>query len=145
MAQTYDPAFVGVTFKGIPISGYADGTFIKIERNNPTFKQYVGARGEVSYVKSQDKTGKATLTLKADHPCNDLLSTVATQDELLGNGVGVFQMTQGGGATIALDPEARIEKPTHIERGKEMPTTEWVFLLSYATLFSGGTVPVISE
>jgi hypothetical protein len=48
MSQTYDPSMIVASFLGIPISGYADGTFVAVERNNESFTLMVGAGGEAA-------------------------------------------------------------------------------------------------
>lgn len=64
MAQTYDFKKVSVIVDGVYITGYHDGSVIKVEKNEDDVTPHVGADGEVTYAESADQTGKITITLK---------------------------------------------------------------------------------
>jgi Protein of unknown function (DUF3277) len=64
MAQTYDFKKVSVIADGVFITGYHDGSVIKVEKNEDDVTPHVGADGEVTYAESADQTGTITLTLK---------------------------------------------------------------------------------
>ena len=51
---TYDPKAVILTVGGIPISGYSEGTFIDVTRNEPTWNLVVGADGLVTRGKTNN-------------------------------------------------------------------------------------------
>ena len=52
--RTYDPKAVAVLIGGVPIGGFADGTFISVERDNDTFQKVSGSDGIVSRAKSNE-------------------------------------------------------------------------------------------
>ena len=80
--DTYDPLLVAMTFGGVPIVGLADGTFIKIERNEDEWKDYAGTDGEVAWARQHDKRGTVTFTLKITSPSNDDLSAIMVSDAI---------------------------------------------------------------
>ena len=80
--RTYDPKQVVISIGGVPISGYADGTFLLIDRDENAFTKVTGADGTSTRVKSNNRAGSMTLTLKQSSPSNDVLSGFATLDEL---------------------------------------------------------------
>jgi hypothetical protein len=138
--STYDPLYVLVSFKGIPISGYADGTFIKAERNEAAYTQKVGASGEVCRARSRNMTGKVTLTLLASSPVNDLLSACYMLDEATNAGFGSFFIKELNGSTVCMAPVSYVEKLPSVEYAKEVGQREWVFLCDQLIENVGGLV-----
>ena len=64
-ATTYDPSSVVASFAGVPLGGFADGTFIGVERNNDSFTLMVGAGGEAARARSRSKASAATRRWRA--------------------------------------------------------------------------------
>ena len=124
--KTYNPADVLAVLAGIPISGYADGTFITASRDNPSWNSLVGSDGEGARAKSNDKSGTITFTLLQTSLSNDLLSGLITLDELSGDGVGPFMIKDNSGRTLLTAESAWIEKPADSEFGREISNREWV-------------------
>lgn len=126
MMRTWDPGRFNLVIFGSLITGFADGTFIKIERNADTFTKVVGADGRVARARMRDNSARVTITLLHTSPSNDVLSAAAAADRLTGSGVGAFLITDLNGTTEASAPNAWIAKPAAIERGKEIGNAEWV-------------------
>jgi hypothetical protein len=137
--RSYDPAQVIVNVGGRDVVGFADGTFVKIERNVDAFSLVVGADGESTRVKSQNKSGRFTFTLQQSSPSNDYLSSVATQDELTSQGVVPSLVKEVGGATIAQASKSWIVKKSAVEFGKEAGNREWIVETGDLALEVGGT------
>ncbi len=87
MVRTYDPKEVIIIVGVAPMGGFADGSFITINRINDTFSKVSGTDGVVSRAKSNDKSGEITLTLAQTSPSNDVLTLIAQADELSNNGI----------------------------------------------------------
>lgn len=141
-ATTYDPSSVVASFAGVPLGGFADGTFIGVERNNDSFTLMVGAGGEAARARSRNSSGKVTFTLMATSVVNDLLSAVWRADELFGTGVGVVIVKDLNGTTLCIANNAWIMKPPKVEFGKEIGTREWVIECESVYMKSGGTTSV---
>lgn len=137
--KTYDPDKVIVTFLGIPMSGYADGTFISVERNEDAFALTVGADGETARTRNQNRSGTITLTLMQSSSSNDTLSAAAAADELTGLGIGALAIKDAFGTTLCIAPNAWIKKMPTTEFGKELANREWVFETDYVQMIVGGT------
>ena len=144
MAQstTYDPALVVASFAGIPISGYADGTFVSVERNNESYTLMVGAGGEAARSRSRNSSGKVTFTLMATSPVNDYRSAVWHADELLGTGVGSVIVKDMSGGTLCIANNAWVQKGPKVEYGKEISTREWTIEAESIYINAGGTVGI---
>jgi len=79
---TYDSLLVAMVFGGLRIAGLAEGTFVKIERNEDDWKDYAGTDGEVVWARQHDKRGTVVFTLKNTSPSNADLSAIMTSDAI---------------------------------------------------------------
>jgi hypothetical protein len=145
MSTTYDPSLVVASFLGIPISGYADGTFVSVERNNESYTLMVGAGGEAARARSRNSSGKVTFTLMATSPCNDLLSSAWHADELTGSGVGPVLVKDLSGSTLCIANNAWIQKGPKVEYGKEISTREWVIECESIYINASGTASLYTD
>jgi len=136
--KPYDPAEVTITFAGIIVEGYADGTFITAARNNPSFSLKVGASGEGARAKSNDRSGTVTLTLLQSSASNDLLSAQAALDEASGDGIGSLLIKDLSGTTLCSAETAWIQKPADVEYAKEISDRQWVLETDILNIFAGG-------
>jgi hypothetical protein len=136
--KTYDPKKVVVSVGGVPISGYADGTFVNISRQNDAFTSVAGADGEVSRAKSNDKRGEMTLTLLQTSLSNDVLSGIAQLDEKSNLGVVPVIVKDISGLSTYFAGSAWIKKMPDSGFGKEIENREWVFELAEMEVFVGG-------
>ena len=136
--KTYNAADVAIVFAGVPIEGYADGTFVAVARDNPSWNKNIGADGEGVRAKSNDKSGTITLTLMQSSLSNDALSALALLDEASGDGVGPFLMKDNSGRTICSAETAWIQKPADVSFAREAETREWVFETNLLDMFVGG-------
>ncbi len=130
---TYDPKSVIVTFAGNIITGFADGTFIKGERNEDAYTNHVGVDGEVTRVKNNNDTGTIALTLKHNSPSNRLFEKYAKNGKVSNINVTDtnFDRDVGVGGS-----EAWVKKPASFERGKEVSDREWIIdVADYAQVF----------
>lgn len=138
--RTYDPKKVIVTVGGVPISGFADGTFVGVERDNDAWAKVSGADGVVSRAKSNDLTGTITLTLQQTSPSNDVLSGFAIADELTNAGVVPVSVTDLGGRTLIVSAFSWIMKRANAEFSKEISNREWAIACAELKMFLGGNV-----
>ena len=83
-AKTYSPADVAVIYGGAIISGFANGTFITVSRDEDAFMKSVGADGEVCRSRNANRSGSITLTLLQSSASNDVMSAFAAADALSG-------------------------------------------------------------
>ena len=74
--KIYDPDQVSLSLAGIPIDGYADGEFVRIERETDVFSDVAGSNGEVARSKTNDNRGTVTFILMQTSKTNDLLSAL---------------------------------------------------------------------
>ena len=136
--KSYDPKDVVVNVGGVPMQGFADGTYINVTRSNDSFTSVSGADGEVARAKSNDKRGEMTLTLLQTSLSNDVLSGFAKLDEAANAGVVPIIIKDLTGLTVLFSGNGWIKKPADFERGKEIANAEWSLELADMDVFIGG-------
>jgi len=125
--RRYSPAQVKITFGGILISGYAEGTFIEVERNEDRYTTQVGSLGEVTRTQNLNRTGKVTLTLMQHAPINALLQGFIDLDELGDTDPQDLSIKDLSNSMRCHADEAWITKAPKIERSKDSATIQWTF------------------
>jgi len=138
MVKTYDPKQFSNILGGKVISGYADGTFIKISRNEQAFNLKVGVDGEGTRAKSNNRSGKIEFTLMQSSSSNDDLSAIAALDDNANLGAVPYSGRDGSGRTVASALTAWIQKIPDTEFAKEVATRTWVIETDDLSMFIGG-------
>lgn len=137
----YDPSLVVVVFRGITINGFAEGTFIKVERAEDLWTSKSGAQGDVVRVRNRNKMGSATIELLAESPANELLSAAYDLDEKDGTGSGDFMVKDlNSQKTLANAPVAWIKKIPALERATEGGKVTWVLDMAALKTFLAGSI-----
>lgn len=135
---TYNPQQVAVILGGKIIEGFADGTFVKLERDEDMWTMVTGVDGQGSRAKTNNYAGKLTLTLFSTSPSNDVLSTFASVDELTGAGAIPMLLRDGSGRTVASALTAWVTKYPDTEFAKEVSQRTWIVQTDNLQIFIGG-------
>lgn len=138
LTRSYNPSLVTMTWAGQIIGGFAEGTFIEVERNEDAFSLVVGAGGEAARVMNRNRSGRVTLTLLASSQSNDVLSAIQNTDELSATGVAPLFLKELNGTTACHSENAWLMRPANVERAKEMSEVQWVFECEDLNMFVGG-------
>jgi len=138
--HTYDPAQVLIIFAGIPISGRGESTFLSVERNEDAWTLQVGADGEATRAKSNNRSGRVTLTLLQSAAANDALSAIANVDEKTPGGDGVFPLLikDLSGRTLVQAQTAWLVKQATGEFAREASEREWIIESNDIDILVGG-------
>lgn len=130
--KTYDPKEVRISIAGFLATGYADGTSIVIERNEPNrYNEHVGAQGEVSRTATTNRTALLKITLKQTSPFNQTLQTV--EATLNAAKFPVSIQNKSDLSYLAGSSEAWIKTMPNKELGQEEQMREWtIFLADFA-------------
>lgn len=136
--NTYNPKEVAIIVGGNIIDGFADGTFINVERDEDSYTLQVGSDGEATRSKNNNLSGTVTLTLRQGSPSNAILSALAQQDELNGSGIVPLLVKDNSGSSIHSAETAWIQKPSAAEYGRESGSREWVIRTDRLQTFIGG-------
>ncbi len=136
--KTYSPKDVTVIIAGTQISGFAEDTFVSVERDEDSFTKVVGADGEVSRTASADKSGTITVTLLATSASNDILSALAVADEISLAGLFPVLIKDELGSSIHTAASAWIQKAAGKEYAAEIGENEWLIQCANLIEFTGG-------
>lgn len=138
MLKTYDPKQVSLIVGGKIVSGFGDGTFIVAERNEDTFALKVGVDGEGTRAKTNNKSGRVTVTLMQSSSANDDFSGYAAADEASNGGVVSILLQDNSGRTLCTALNAWVVKMANAEFAKEASEREWIFETEELIMFDGG-------
>lgn len=139
--RTYTPGKVIITFGDIIFTGFADGTFVTIERNGDSFTKKKGSDGSVDRINNNAFDFNVSVTLKQTSITNDALSTIHGSDILNNDGIKPLTVQDLQGTSLFYAAEAWINKDPSDEYGDELSDREWVFETGPADKFTGGNNP----
>lgn len=141
---TYDPTRVLVSFKGVPLDGFAAGTFIKVARNEDGWTFQPSNSGGGARSRNPNKSGTIEITLHTASPANGYLSTFAVADELTAEGVGEFMVKDmSTNGAICNAQNAWIKKFPDWERAKETGEVTWVIESDDINVLHDGLTPSV--
>lgn len=138
MVKTYDPGQVAVIVGGKIIGGFADGSVVKVSRNEDAYNLKVGVSGEGTRARSRNKSGKIEIMLMQSSDSNDVLSGFALADEASNSGAVPALVKDASGRSLASAATAWVKKYPDSEFKKEVDTRTWVFETDELDLFIGG-------
>lgn len=136
--RSYDPKNVLVSIGGVPMSGFADGTFLEVSRDENAFTKVTGADGFTSRVKSNNRGGLMTLTLLETSPSNDVLSAYAALDEISGTGIVPVLIKDVSGTSLYFSATGWVQKLPDSTFGKDINNRAWTLDLADVDVFIGG-------
>ncbi len=124
---TYDPTQVAMIFT-VPITGFADGTFVTVEQNEDSFSLQVGTDGDACRTKTSNRSCRITFTLLASSASNDVLSALHNLDVLSPSGDGIvpLMIKDNSGRTVLAAESAWITKPANTTYSREVEGREWI-------------------
>lgn len=135
---TYDPKMVTIAWGGMILSGFAEGTFIKITRNGNAFDKKRGAGGDVERVNKNAYDFQVELTLLQTSTSNANLSVALTADQVSNVGVLPLIIKDLLGTTLFTAPQAWIAKDPDAEFGDDTSSRAWLFETGAAGSLLGG-------
>ena len=136
--RTVDPKNVIVTIDGIPMSGYADGTFLEITADTQQFTKVVGADGTTTRVKSNNYGGVLTLTLSQSSPSNDVLSGLLNADRAANLGIFPILIKDLSGTTLIFSATGWIQQFPDSAWGTDINNRAWSIDLADIDILIGG-------
>ncbi len=136
--RTFDPKLVVITFGALSISGYAEGTFVSVNRSGDAFAKSKGAGGDIERVNRNQGDFEVTVTLQQTSPTNAELSAILAADQASNAGVWPLTIKDMLGQTLFFAPEAWIRKDPEWEDGDDLNSRAWVFDTGIAANLIGG-------
>lgn len=139
--HVYDFDQVSCVMAGLPIEGgYAEDSGIEIEPMSPDFNTVVGADGDVTRSKTNDRRATVRITLMQTSESNALLSTLNNIDKNAPNGAGVGPMLikDNQGTSLYAGEKSWIAKPPTVAFTKKGEARVWEFEVAHLNRFDGG-------
>ncbi len=136
----YDPNEMTIVVAGIPIEGgFADGAFIEVVQEADDFIEVVGADGDVTRSKTNDRRATITITLMQSAEANALLSALSTLDVNTSNGAGVGPMLikDNQGTSKFTAEKSWISKPPDAAFDKTAGPRAWKIRVAKLVRFDG--------
>jgi hypothetical protein len=123
---TFDPDNVTVIF-GIPLTGFADGTHIKITKKEDDFTLKVGVDGEAVRSKNNNLSSEIELTFMQSSLSNQYLAGVYNADRMTPSGDGILPLLikDNSGTSSYAAEKAWIVKAPDTSFGKEPENRVW--------------------
>ncbi len=140
--KVYDADQVKVAAFGIPIdSGFADGEFVRIERDAEDFSLVYGTDGESTRSKTNKRGAKITIRLMQTSDSNILLNQISLLDRAGSNGAGIgaISIEDMNGTSLHTAAKCWIEKRPDAAYGREAVEREWVLRTGELIDVVGGT------
>jgi hypothetical protein len=121
------------------ISGYGEDTMIGVEQTEDTFTVTAGADGEITRVKSHNRTHRVTLTLMQNSPSNEVLAALHQADISADGGAGVvtFLLRNKNGSTLIASAACWVVKSANVTLSKGAQGREWMIDLVDPSVFVG--------
>lgn len=142
--KIYDPDQISLSLGGIPIDGFADGEFCRIEKESAAFEDVVGSNGEVARSKTNDGRATVTFILLQTSDSNDLLSALHNADKNApgGAGVGALMIRDKHGRALHTAVEAWVSKEPDAVFDRTTTSREWTIRVANLMSFHGGNYGV---
>lgn len=136
--KTYAPDSVVINFAGATLTGYAEGSFITIERETDAFNKVTGADGLTTRIKSSNRSGSITLSLAQSSDANAILSALQMADELTGDGIFPLLIKDVSGRSLFSAEQAWIRKSANAEFSSDFTGRQWVIDCAQISMLHGG-------
>ena len=133
---TYDPSEVTFIYAGETITGFADGTFISVDKAEDDFSQSVGATGSYVTVRNRNESGTITFILQPTSSSNAILSGLRTL-RLLSNTLTQPLLIKDGGTNKVITEDAVIKKLPTLDFAKDSSDRTWVIESGNLDVFVG--------
>ncbi len=124
--KSYNFGKVAVIFGGRQLTGFADGEAVSVERNEDAWSLLVGADGEATRAKSNNRSGRVTIRLLQTSESNAILNDFAKADDLADAGAQALFIKDNSGNSLYSAEQAWIVKMPAATHGNEAGTREWV-------------------
>ncbi len=136
----YHPEEVDFIVNGVAMSGFAAGSFITITQVEDSFKPVVGADGQTTRTRNNNRNATAACKLMQTSESNAILSALHEVDSSTPGGAGVvaIMIRDKQGLTLFVSTAAWITKPPTQDFDTDATSREWLFYAVNPKNFVGG-------
>jgi hypothetical protein len=134
----YNPKDVTFVFAGVVAQMVTEDGGITFTRNADMYSLSTAVDGIPTRVKSNNFSGRFTVTLQQSSPTNAEYNALATADEINGTGKGPAFLRDASGTSLVTCTTAWIVKRPDLSFNNSLQDRQWVFETGYATVVNGG-------
>jgi hypothetical protein len=136
--RTYDPSKVRVLIGALVMTGFADGTFVKINRSGDAFDKKRGADGTVDRINKSAYDFEVDFSLKGTSPLNASLSGLLATDQLTNGAIFPLTIQDLSGNSLFEAPQAWIKKDPDQDFADSLNNRSWKIDTGAAANLIGG-------
>jgi hypothetical protein len=136
--KSYNAAEVTVIFGTRALKGLAEGSFVTVSRTEDAFTMQVGADGEVTRSRTNNRSGSIEITLQQASEDNAYLQQQAIIDENTGAGILPVKIMDQSGSYVAAAAEAWIRKSADNEFARDSGERTWTIDCAQLDQIGGG-------
>jgi len=137
--RTWDLKGMSIVVGPYSVDGFDDGDVFVPARDEVSFTKQIGAMGEASRSKTNNRAGTITFRIKQTSPMNDKFSSIMISDELSNSGVVPFVGIDSGGTSVFVCPKIWLTKPPDANNARDAGPREWVFDAGDLSMFIGSS------
>ena len=135
----YCPESVNCLIAGIiPVTGFVDGTFISVDKDEMPYSSIRMPDGTVARKKNNSQTYTITITLHNGAETNNLLTKMWQIDELTDRGKFPLLIKDQSGSDLLFSTESWIEGIPSMTKSNAIDSRVWVIKSAYAVINIGG-------
>lgn len=140
---TYSPEEVIVTIAGMhTVTGYVDGTFIRIYKDSKPVTKMRAMDGSVARVYSPETTWSFDLTIMQSSVTNDILSAFWNVDQVTQMGKFPIMVKDGRGSSLFIAATAWVEEMPDLTFSNQIEGRTWRFGCAEVMINIGGAGPL---
>jgi aspartokinase-like uncharacterized kinase len=142
---SYCPESVQCLIAGfIPITGFVDGTFISVNKDEMPYSSVRMPDGTVARKYNNSQTYTITITLHNGAETNNLLTKMWQVDEITQRGKFPLLIKDQSGSDLLFSTESWIEGIPSLTKSNAIDSRVWVIKSAYAVINIGGNEEVSS-
>ena len=144
--RTYDPKEYTLVWGGYTVTGFAEGTFIKVTRSNKKlFEKKKGAAGDVERINTNSNDFGIEFTLMQTAQANDVLSAAVILDAESNVGAPSIIIKDGSGSSVFTAGAAWISEDADLEAATTLTPRKWMMETGPAAKHLGGNSSLLSS
>lgn len=134
---SYSPEDINCLAFGIPLNGFADGTFISISKDKVSYGSTETTDGQVARIYTNSQTYTISLTFHRGSTSNDILTKLWQLDELSQVGKFPLFIKDLSGTDLFFSTSTWIEGVPNMVQSTNFDTRTWILKSSQAVINIG--------
>jgi len=136
--KTWDASKLKITVGPYILKGLAEGDFLDVAQGEVSFVMGIGATGEGSRSKTNNRSGSFTFRLMQTSDDNKNMEIIRAFDSLGNAGIFPISVSDLSGFDEHIAPKCWIRQPPTGTYGRDSGMREWIFDTADISMFFGG-------